>query len=125
MKKMNFFALALILLLCLCAGSVRLEAQSLSGRYYLYSMQIEDFLIDAGMMTELDLDMNGETWYLEFLGGSRCIAHFGDDVKETTYRVDGRTIYFTENNGSVETGEIAGNRIVLGNDSVIMTFQIR
>ena len=103
--------------------SVSVGAATLTGKYYLISMEIEGETFNDKLLTSVGFDL--DDCYLEFLDSGKFILRIMDDVGEGIFKVDGKTITITGEGDFVDIAMIDGNKITLGDDEAIMIFEKR
>ena len=111
MKKI----IALLLVFAFCgvmfAGCGDENAEdTLEGRYWLNSMEIEGEVYSWEELDGMGFDLN--SWYIDFSDGEKCTVSADGDVGEGTFKVSGDTVTLTVD-GDDETGAIDGDKITL------------
>ena len=99
------------------------NAAALSGKYYLSSMELEGYTLDAEMMALIG--MKPDDCYIEFMANGKCVMRMDDDIGGGTFKVEGRTLTITDDEGTADKGVIDGNKVSIENDEVKMIFEKR
>ena len=118
MKKMLF-----VLLTVLFITGAAYSQNAVSGRYYLSSMIMDDFIFDSELLALLGIDTLD--CYIEFLGNGNCIMHIDDETTNGTYIINGNNITITDSEGFVNDGKIEVNSVSVISDEGEMIFTRR
>ena len=112
MNAMNpmpiILVLALVLSLTAC-GSSGGNNSTLTGKYYIVSMETKGETADVATLAEQGMDAS--VIYLEFSSSKVTMFAFGETI-EGTYKADGKNIEITTGDDTVK-GTLDGNKITI------------